>query len=291
MFLTSPGFPLVFSLLASVRTKAIRTMTSTLSIVTPCFNDFEALQATLASLGPELRENDELLVVDSSTNATIAPRLLGEAGLRCRCRYLWSPPLGVYNAQNLGVQAATNLWIQILNSGDLFLPCARHAIDEAIAAHPDIDLHVFRQQTAGALDGIWVFAPDGTGIWPHQSIITRRTVHDRLGLYAEEYRLISDQLFFAQARRHCPWKLHTFVLTRYDLGGISSRASWRASHEHYTLWRALGRGRLASWTKSYLTPLLRVLLQRLVGKKWATSIKHAILPWYRHARRPDISGA
>lgn len=259
--------------------------TDALCVVTPCFNDFDAFAGTLASLSDELGEEDEFVVVDSSTDPDIVPGMIATSGLRCVVRMLWQPARGVYAALNAGLAAARAPWIQIVNSGDGLLPGARTHIAQVLRDAPDIEIHVFRQLADGAAVEPYVFTPDANSVWPHQSIVVARRVHEILGHYDTHLRLTADQVFFARARREFAWQLHDFVLTRYDLQGMSSVVSRAASRELYVMWRALGRGRVDSVFRAWVKPALRGLAQRLLGQGGSHALKRALFAHYSRGTR------
>ena len=254
--------------------------TDALCVVTPCFNDFDAFAGTLASLRDELGEGDEVIVVDSSADRDMVPSMIASARLRCVVRTLWQPPRGVYAALNAGLAAGRAPWIQIVNSGDGLLPGARTHIAQVLHKAPDVAIHVFRQLANGAAIEPYVFTPNASGVWPHQSIVVARRVHELLGHYDTLLRLTADQLFFARARQEFAWQLHDFVLTRYDLQGMSSVVSRSASLELYVMWRALGRGRVDCVFRAWVKPTLRGLVQRLLGQAGAHALKRALFGHY-----------
>lgn len=248
-----------------------------LAIIIPCYNDYNALIVTLESLKNNLIDVDEVIVVDSSpSNDEIKSILKGEVDLNIQ--YRWTPPSGVYAAQNIGVKMSSSDWIQILGCGDLLMQDARGLIDRAISSSPEAKIHVFRQFTG--LDGrpINILIPSDCGVWPHQSIVVSSDVYDEMGEYNETLKLVSDQLFFAKARKIFNWKIHDQVLTYYDLDGISSRVSLSQSREVYLKWRALGRGRFNSFFRAVVSPWSRLLLEAVLGKRTVARLKKFIKP-------------
>lgn len=253
-----------------------------LSVITLCFNDFLAFSETLASLSGELRAGDELIVVDSSSDKKQAAKLILKAKMSCDVTQLWMPPEGVYSALNAGVLAAKRDWIQVINSGDGMIPGARAELTRVLDDSPKIPIHVFSQKTVGAKFSGYIFKPNPKSIWPHQSIVMARSLHARLGLYDSNMKLVADQLFFAKARREVAWKIHSAVLTFYDLNGVSSIVSLTASREGYILWRSLGRNPLVSFLKAYLMPAIRAILMKLIGSGGVGIVKRLLFSYYKN---------
>lgn len=261
-------------------------MRSQLSVITPCYNDFDNLESTLTSLRRELRPGDELVVVDSSADRERVRILIERAELLAATRYVWIPPSGVYRAQNRGLSESTGAWIQIVNSGDRLLPGARRVIDEALVASPAIEIHVFSQQATSKGGETYVFSPTSRSVWPHQSIIVARCVYDVLGPYLENFPFGADQIFFAKARKLRSWAIHPFILTEYLLGGLSAAVSFANSREIYIVRRCLGEGRFKSFAAAFVLPLGRKLLEGLLGADRAIRIKTRL---FRHYSSRSLS--
>lgn len=250
----------------------------TLSVVVPCYNDFENLKLTLRSLS-DLHETDEIVIVDSSESTSIGRGLVEAISLKCRMKYLWTKPEGVYSAQNLGISNAGGNWVQILNSGDSLSKNGRYQISKAVEENPEIEIHVFAQESG--LDNVpsIAFYPRADGIWPHQSIVVSAQIYRKTGLYDLSYKVSADQIYFANARRMQKWKIHDFSLTHYDLSGFSSNFSFSYCKELYFVWRALGFSTIGSFTKSFVSPVLGTLVKFVVGTETQIKIKK-LLPRY-----------
>jgi hypothetical protein len=251
-----------------------------LSIITACYNDFVNLASTLTSLRGELDYRDELLLVDSSASHEEARALVKSIRLSCVNRCVWVEPAGVYAAQNKGIVESTGEWIQILNSGDCLCHGARREIDKALNAFPNVNVHVFRGRAVGPNTKSFVFSPTATSVWPHQSIISRRSVYEQEGLYPEKYRLAADQMFFAAIRKSQAWKLHTAVLTEYLLGGLSSGAGCLHLREAYAVRRALGQGLVRSILGGYAMPVIRRSLETVFGTELVNNLKCRLFRHY-----------
>ena len=248
-----------------------------LSVITPCYNDHTALNTTLHSLVNELFEYDQLVIVDSSDGKDEVYKVVSSVGISCEVLIIWMPPAGVYGAINTGIMQANRPWIQILNSGDMLLHGARKQIDLELSKHPSILLHVFRQSAGSSNTTAYIFTPTESTVWPHQSIIVNRQIHDYFGLYDVNFKNVSDQLFFSKARKKFKYKLHRFILTYYDLTGISSKISFKASIESYICWRQLGNGIFISFVKSFILPIIRVI----VGKEISNFLKRYFFSHYK----------
>jgi glycosyltransferase involved in cell wall biosynthesis len=249
-------------------------MLHSLSLVIPFYNDADAFSETIGSTSGELEPHDELIVVDSSNDRSLVQSVLAlHKSLRCSVNYFWTPPKGVYEAFNIGLNHVSKNWVQILNSGDLYVPIARRMISETIYEYPEYMVHVFGQVAIGKPGLNYSYFPEDQGIWPTQSVIIRKSVHDAVGNFSVDYRIVSDQLYYADLRTRFSWKLHKSALTTYDLDGLSAAVSLRNSKELYVMWRALGQGAVKSVFRAYVKPRLRVLLTKVAGPQSVILIK------------------
>jgi hypothetical protein len=258
----------------------IKNPDNALCVITPTYNDFEAFVGTLESFRHELRISDQLIVIDSSNNPRKIPEIVSSSGLLCAVHIVWQPPSGVYAALNAGISAADRPWLQIVNSGDGLLPGAREALNQVISANSSVVMHVFYQKAGGVFESGYIFKPDARSLWPHQSVVLHRTVHEQLGYYDNRLHFTADQMFLAEARKIFPWMLHEFVLTRYDLNGLSAARSIRISRELWGVWRALGRGFLEACWRAWIKPSLRAIIQLIFGHRTMISIKISLTRIY-----------
>lgn len=262
-------------------------MPQSLSVIIPCYNDLRAFSETLLSITHELRDTDEIIVVDSSDDASAMKSLLADAkDPECPINVIWTPPNGVYEAFNIGIDHAKNEWIQILNSGDCYIQGGRQLFSDAIDRHPYAFVHVFGQIAVDRVGGEYSYFPTDFGVWPTQSVISRREVHAAIGEFSTVFRIVSDQLYFVEMRKRFSWVRHEVELTTYDLDGLSAGVSLMISKELFVMWRTLGRSVFGSFLKAFLFPRLRIILIRIFGKRFVVGFKKAlwIFPGYSQSK-------
>lgn len=111
-----------------------------LSVVTTVFNDAEATRALLAGLRPQLRDGDELVVVDGgSTDGT--PEIVRATAVRDpRIRLLLCPGVGISEGRNIGIAAADHDQVVCTDAGCVPAPGWLEAMRRAFASHPEVDL-------------------------------------------------------------------------------------------------------------------------------------------------------
>lgn len=254
------------------------------SFIVPMRNNITDLQVSLDSICAQAPAMSEIVVVDGSDEP------LGETTVRTMVRrtdiavvYTCDDKSGVFGAMNVGVAATRGRWLVMMPAGDLINPGARMHLETL--TNSAMDAIVFAQDMATP-EGkrLYSFRPTASTIWPHHSVVLKRTVHERYGFYPLQYRYTSDQQFFAYVRHHISFEIRPDVLTTFMLGGISSGASRRISCELFELRRKLGDGITSSLFRAYITPYVRAWIERHTGYGGlATRIRVRLLGQYSGA--------
>ncbi|GLC27159.1 glycosyltransferase family 2 protein [Roseisolibacter agri] len=106
-----------------------------ISVVIPAYNAAETLAETLASVAAQTCPPSEIVVVDDgSTDDTAAlARQLG-------ARVVQQTNRGLSAARNAGIRAASQPWIALLDSDDLWAPTKLAHQWRAVTAHPDVGI-------------------------------------------------------------------------------------------------------------------------------------------------------
>lgn len=255
------------------------------SFIVTTRNNPEELKTTIVSIAIEAPENSELVVVDGSDlslGVNIVQALI-PSGVTLSIGYVLDNKSGVYDAMNIGVKNTHGRWLIMVPAGDRINQGAKRLLESL--RNSTLDAVVFAQHLADPRGKIlYSFVPSDKTIWPHQSVILKRTVHERFGLYPEKYRYSSDQFFFAIIRRKIDYELRPEVISTFMLGGISSGASLERSREWYVLRRELGEGRIPSLLRAYIFPYLRAWLERWSGFDGiASKLRVWMLKNYRRA--------
>lgn len=203
-------------------------MLEKISIITPVYNNIQDLNKTIISLS-FIEERVELIVVDSSSDSSLTLQNL----TNLKIKYKWIPPRGVYNALNEGIKMATREYILCLNSGDEFIDSGFHYLSQN---YKSIDLSMdvlLFSQISVYNDLEYIYTPSIKDIWPHQSVIYLKSLHNKYGLYNEEFKIISDQLFFEKIKLEKETRILNVnaPLSKYSVIGISSQISLAAFKE------------------------------------------------------------
>ena len=198
-----------------------------LSIITVNLNNIEGLKKTYDSIVSQTFTDYEWLVIDGGS--TDGSREFIEQHQDKFAYWCSEPDKGIYNAMNKGIAKAKGEYLNFMNSGDIFV-CK------------DIVKKVFSEQyTTDIIYGLQL-AKEGNHIvpinitkklnWyelfckkiPHQASFIKRSLFMSVGVYDENYKVLSDWKWFIEAviyhgasYTHYP-KAVSFV----DGGGISS---------------------------------------------------------------------
>jgi len=87
-----------------------------LTIATVVKDDDEGLRRTLDSLASALTQHEQLLIIDSSVDASATRALIAMTGVSHD--YAWVEPQGVYAAMNTALDLAEGEYIWFVNAGD-----------------------------------------------------------------------------------------------------------------------------------------------------------------------------
>jgi glycosyltransferase involved in cell wall biosynthesis len=252
------------------------------SFIVPMRNNADDLRRSLDSICAEAPASSEVVVVDGSDTPIgkdTVRQMLGCSHVELV--YTRDDKTGVFGAMNVGVAATRGRWLVMMPGGDLVNTGARSLLESVNDS--TLDAVVFAQDMATPEGGrLYSFAPTSRTIWPHHSVVLRRTVHERHGLYPVRYRYSADQQFFADVRRHIRFEMRPDILTTFLLGGLSSSATWRLSKELFELRRKLGHSVASSFFRAYITPHVRHWIERRTGYGGvATRIRIALMRDYR----------
>jgi|GEM_PF-210505 len=200
-----------------------------ISIITICFNNLQALQDTCTSIDEQQCLPFEHIIIDGSTDADIRSWLLDESHPTYRT-YVSEVDEGISDAFNKGISRARGEILQMLNAGDrLHDPSVLRLAATAFAEDPALQwLHGSIRLMRG---GIWVvvgkpFDPRrlyrGMRSTFHPTMFVRRTIFLQYGLFDKQLKIAMDYDFLCRIAR----ERNTFVplpLAVFEPGGISNQ--------------------------------------------------------------------
>lgn len=235
-----------------------------LSIITINYNNAEGLRKTLASVASQTYADIEHIIVDGgSTDGSVevireyeqslASRLLP---LASNLKWLSEPDSGIYNAMNKGIEIAlgrrvvnafnrselledknkeietTNAeYLLFLNSGDYLVD--ENVVKNVMNENLQEDIVYGKQMTEkdGTLMPMKFYSPEEMSFCaflkstlPHQCTFIRVTLFDKIGMYNEQNKIVSDWEWNLQAlfRWNVSLREIDVPISVYDTKGISS---------------------------------------------------------------------
>ena len=232
-------------------------MKKKITIIIPTYNNPHELEATLDSI-IDFSNLFDLFIIDSSTfyplNFKYKNVLLNSSE--------WIKPSGVYDAINKGISLCKTSYLMTLNSGDI---ANTQNLKEAIISDvyncgEDLDI-IIGSQDVIYKNIFYKYIPSLLSIWPHQSVIYKKELHDKFGYFNSNYKIISDQIFFEKIKniKKLLIKLNNNSLTTYDVTGISSMMNRKSLKEYKILNKLRGKNNFKLFLRYYLYKLCDIL--------------------------------
>jgi glycosyltransferase involved in cell wall biosynthesis len=205
---------------------------SKLSIITINYNNLEGLKRTVESVVNQTWQEFEYIVIDGDSTDGSAEYI------RSQSDYIdyWvsESDKGIYNAMNKGIAKATGEYLLFLNSGD-------HLFDDNVL-HESHQILIQKDLIYFNLNFV-----DKTNSWickykdkllfsylvkeslPHPATFIKATLFNKVGLYDEDLKIVSDWKFFLESI--CKFN-STYIridetLSTYYLDGFSSESKNR----------------------------------------------------------------
>ena len=252
------------------------------SVVITTRNNVDELTMTMNSILKELPSNSQIIIVDGSDEPLTKEWIVDNYKTKeIPIVYTLDNKTGVYDAMNVGLIKSVGNWIVMMTAGDYFVSGAKSLLESIRKL--DKDVVVFAQNVVDQSGKLaFSYFPTPVSIWPHQSVILKRIVHEKMGLYPKKYRFVSEQYLFAEVRKEMSYELREEILTVFCLGGITSNTSLSMSKDVFAIRRKLGHSFVTSFVRAFIYPPIRYMLERnrfLLPVSMA--IKRAIFPNYR----------
>ncbi len=179
-----------------------------LSIVTINYNNANGLESTINSVLNQQECNFEYIVIDGlSTDSSVEIIKNVKHNKNISFKWISEKDTGVYNAMNKGVKMSTGEYLLFLNSGDIFY--SSNVIREFynFESLEDIIVGKLMIKTSDVIDENYIKEiPDEltanylfNDYLPHPATFIKKKIFEKLGLYNERNKIVSDWEFFAKA--------------------------------------------------------------------------------------------
>lgn len=246
-----------------------------ISVITVVLNRRDKIAATLDSVLGQEWDDLEVIVVDGhSTDGTLD--VVRHYGNRID-RLLIEPARGIYQAMNLGVQAATGEWIIFMNAGDVFADMTvLQRVESALYEGPPLVCGGFITQW-GRHTVTSTARPLGVGLIPscHQAMFMR-TESARRHPFDVSLRVGAD---YDQVCRIAPRAgdivMTDVVIARVEGEGFSS-SNRQVAHRNYRDIIARHHGWLRAWVWYFETTAWTIItgvLKRIVPSATIANIR------------------
>ena len=199
------------------------------SIITVNYNNCEGLRRTIESVINQTFRDFEFIVIDGGSSDGSVDIL--KAYNESITYWMSEPDGGIYQGMNKGIAHATGHYLNFMNSGDCFYDSYSLEQVDSYASDADIitgrDYHYNEEKKAGhasvqpsRLSMITFF----NATLDHQSTFIRRSLFEG-SPYREDYRMVSDWIFFTQkiVSEGKRVQLIPLIVCRREEGGISEQ--------------------------------------------------------------------
>tara|TARA_R110002096_G_scaffold256795_1_gene450106 strand:+ start:12264 stop:13046 length:783 start_codon:yes stop_codon:yes gene_type:complete len=200
---------------------------SKISIITVTYNNLEGLKKTVDSVHSQTWKDYEFIIIDGGSKDGTANYL---KSLSNKIDYWVSEPdNGVYQAMNKGIKKATGDYLIFLNSGDHFYN--NNVLKKNINHLGKSDIIYFDLQVINEDENyikeypsVLSFAYFVKDTLPHPATFIKKELFDKIGLYDESLKIVSDWKFFIDAicKNNITYKKMDSVLSTFYLDGMSS---------------------------------------------------------------------
>jgi glycosyltransferase involved in cell wall biosynthesis len=210
-----------------------------LSIITINYNNKDGLYKTISSVINQTFIDFEYIIIDGgSTDGSIDIIKKHEHNISY---WISEPDNGIYNAMNKGIKAANSEYLLFLNSGDHFFN--NNVLIENIKHLQFYELVCFNLMEIGekpniiSLPNTFRFSDLYLGSLLHPSTFIRKDLFEKVGLYDESLKIVSDWKFFILALfiHNCSYLRIDKTLSVFYLDGISSSGAENSEERNKVL--------------------------------------------------------
>ncbi len=201
------------------------------SIITVCYNSAKTIEKTIQSVLAQTYSNYEYLIVDGgSTDGTLDVIQKYEPQFDGKLKWTSEPDGGIYDAMNKGIRRASGQLIGIVNSDDFYEPNALADMAKAYDGSLYMILYGLERQLQDGRE-VRVISKNHefleSDMITHPTCFVTKALYETFGTYSLEYKYSSDYEFMLRMFHNTQVKFKEVysLISNYDLGGASSRAS------------------------------------------------------------------
>lgn len=132
------------------------------SVIIPCFNQGQYLKEALASVQASSYRNIEIVVVNDGSNDIITQTIINKILNVSNIKTITTENLGVCNARNIGIKAATGEYILPLDADDKIHPSYIEKAVSILENYSDIGIVYCKAEMFGSVNKKWDLKPANT---------------------------------------------------------------------------------------------------------------------------------
>ncbi len=201
-----------------------------ISIITINYNNADGLNATINSVLSQTYKNIEYIIIDGGSEDESKNIILkNEEGI---AYWVSENDRGIYHAMNKGIEIASGEYLLFLNSGDIL--DNDNVIEKAFESGFSSDI---------IYGNLLLLEENSTYLWelpdiltfghfyfqglPHPATFIKKDLFDKIGLYDETFKIVSDWKFFILAicKFNYTYKHVNFTISQFNNRGVSSDPS------------------------------------------------------------------
>jgi hypothetical protein len=204
-----------------------------LTVVSVNKNNYEGLIITLISLKNNVISNSiQHIIIDGNSCDLVVS--FDDLKNKYDFDYISENDSGIYAAMNKGVLLSSSERLLFLNSGDSIID--KNIFSQFSNSYSNFELvytNVLKVNTDGLINLLKF--PDVLSLdymicygLPHQATIIKKSLFDKIGLYNENYKIISDWVFFMEALffHNATYKYVNVTAINFDGSGISNQTKY-----------------------------------------------------------------
>ena len=200
-----------------------------ISIITINYNDKVGLERTLKSITNQTYQDFEYLVIDG--NSKDGSKDIIEKYQDKIDYWISEPDKGIYNAMNKGIKKANGKYLLFINSGDeLYNSDVLNEYHKLIHTEDFVyfDINIIGEQNSfiKKYPSNITFSYLYQDTLPHPATFIKKYLFEKVGLYDERLKIVSDWKFFilALAKHNVSYRYNEATLSTFYLDGISSNS-------------------------------------------------------------------
>lgn len=236
------------------------------SIIICTYNSAQRLPKTLDSILAQTSNDYEVVIIDgASTDGTVDVLKKYAEKFARKPRWISEKDRGIYDAMNKGVKMASGEFLSVIGAGDWLEKDALEKASDFIEKNPQADA-VFGKTRIWESDlktsRIVQTTSEMLAEYPmqHPSLFYKKTLHEKFGLYDENYKIVADYVFCLKAFYVGKVKATSFdnVVDNFVMDGASSKNNFKVLLENVRARKDCGvRTQMLRELKVYLKNLYK----------------------------------